>query len=546
MQRSMRALIALLILPVMAGLLQFAPFGGPSQLTAGSGSAIHADVLEALQTEPEVGVIISLEGPSMPLEEATLAELIENTSARQAGVLATLGQDDFTLGHQYDVVAALVGGVTASGVAKLAGHPDVAAVHLNEEIFPLLGASVPFIHADELHALGVTGADIDLAVFDTGIDSDHLDLAGSLVQEHCVVFDQTGPAPQFCPGLPAHPAEDGHSHGSHVSGIVTSDGDNGIASPGVAPGVRIHAYKVFTDGGSFNGTLAGVLAGLDEIRLSHPFEIEFINFSFGGHVHYLAGECDPPGNPDELPFAPAVRDALALLRLEGTAAFAASGNSGFSDRMPFPACIQDVVAVGSVNNNDVVPNSSQASDDLDLLAPGVGVISTVPNGGTASKSGTSMAAPHAIGVAALLLEARPDLNATAPGLTEAQRLARIEDLTNRLKATGTWVLDSDPINPRWTQRVDARVALLLDDNADFDGDGCTNGTEFGSDEGDGGLRNPLDPWDHYDVSVPQDGVIDLPNDILGVILHFAPGGDPPYDVQFDRGPAAGPNAWNMT
>ena len=60
----------------------------------------------------------------------------------------------------------------------------------------------------------------------------------------------------------------------------------------------------------------------------------------------------------------------------------------------------------------------------------------------------------------------------------------------------------------------------------------------------GGGRDYLNPWDWYDVN--QDGVIDLLVDILGVITHYAPGGDPPYDIAFDRGPTAGPNACNMT
>ncbi|MCH8009258.1 MAG: chromosome condensation regulator RCC1 [Chloroflexi bacterium] len=92
-------------------------------------------------------------------------------------------------------------------------------------------------------------------------------------------------------------------------------------------------------------------------------------------------------------------------------------------------------------------------------------------------------------------------------------------------------------------------AWLLD--FDADGDGCLNKIELGTDETLGGLRNPDNPWDFYDVlgpgaALPTDGVIDLPNDILGVILHFSPSGAAPYDVNFDRGPSSGPNAWNMT
>ena len=90
-------------------------------------------------------------------------------------------------------------------------------------------------------------------------------------------------------------------------------------------------------------------------------------------------------------------------------------------------------------------------------------------------------------------------------------------------------------------------------NPDTDGDGCIDGREvlpknLGS---IGGGRDPLNPWDFYDVfglgtALPKDGVIDLPNDILSVILHFSPQGQPPYDVRFDRGPSSGPNPWNMT
>ncbi len=85
---------------------------------------------------------------------------------------------------------------------------------------------------------------------------------------------------------------------------------------------------------------------------------------------------------------------------------------------------------------------------------------------------------------------------------------------------------------------------------DTDGDGCPDEHENGLDVTQGGLRDWLDPNDYYDVygpgnSLTLDGVIDLPNDVLGVILHFAPLGGPPYDVRFDRGPQIGANFWNM-
>ena len=90
------------------------------------------------------------------------------------------------------------------------------------------------------------------------------------------------------------------------------------------------------------------------------------------------------------------------------------------------------------------------------------------------------------------------------------------------------------------------------DPTDTDGDGCSDQREAGPDETLGGQRDYLNPWDFYDVlgpgaALPIDGIIDLPNDILGVIQHFAPlGTEPEYDVRFDRGPRVSGPAWNMT
>ncbi len=83
---------------------------------------------------------------------------------------------------------------------------------------------------------------------------------------------------------------------------------------------------------------------------------------------------------------------------------------------------------------------------------------------------------------------------------------------------------------------------------DTDSDGCRDSKEAGSDETLGGQRNHKDPNDYFDVlgpfgSLTHDGVIDLPNDILGVISHFSPNGSPPYDVRFDRGITIGANHW---
>lgn len=89
------------------------------------------------------------------------------------------------------------------------------------------------------------------------------------------------------------------------------------------------------------------------------------------------------------------------------------------------------------------------------------------------------------------------------------------------------------------------------DPTDTDGDGCADQRENGTDPIQGGLRDPSNPWDFYNLPGLQgqdpDNVIDLTNDILGVILHYAPtGAEPEYGVTYDRGQSSGPHPWNMT
>lgn len=163
---------------------------------------------------------------------------------------------------------------------------------------------------------------------------------------------------------------------------------------------------------------------------------------------------------------------------------------------------------------DKVTCFSQSSDDLDLLAPGSITLSTWPfSPFTASISGTSMASPHAVAVGALMLDALPTLTPDA--------------VAARLSKTGKLVVDqfndADPDTLRTTPRVDARVALLTDNNADFDEDGCANGAEFGDDETAGGLRNPLLHWDFMDqytgVPLAKDGGV-VANDMSAVVARF--------------------------
>ncbi|MCH8066226.1 MAG: hypothetical protein IIC90_10440 [Chloroflexi bacterium] len=125
----------------------------------------------------------------------------------------------------------------------------------------------------------------------------------------------------------------------------------------------------------------------------------------------------------------------------------------------------------------------------------------------------------------------------------------VVDQNNDPVAITTTALDAD--GDTLADKVAAALTVNCVDRlaVDIDGDGCVGARELGSDPTRGGLRDPKNPWDFYDVAGMAggpDGIIDLLFDILGVIQHYSPGGGPPYDVQFDRGPSTGPNFWNMT
>ena len=112
--------------------------------------------------------------------------------------------------------------------------------------------------------------------------------------------------------------------------------------------------------------------------------------------------------------------------------------------------------------------------------------------------------------------------------------------------SGSLLTNADPGGSKTVPKVGELTVecLGLPEPGDTDGDGCSDQQEFGNDETKGGRRNYLNPWDYFDTNGDQ--FIDLPNDILGVIQHFAPQGQPPYDVQFDCGHRDGETLWSMT
>jgi subtilisin family serine protease len=150
--------------------------------------------------------------------------------------------------------------------------------------------------------------------------------------------------------------------------------------------------------------------------------VQIINMSLGTTATF-AGDCD---NTTAWNMAGAA--AINTLRSRGVIAFASSGNNSSGTYMNSPACLSNVISVGATNNADTVASFSNSNSSTDIMAPGVGILSSGLLNGTSTASGTSMASPHAAGCAALLIQAG---EAVTPNQLEA-----------RLESSSVQVIDS--------------------------------------------------------------------------------------------------------
>jgi subtilisin family serine protease/Tol biopolymer transport system component len=283
--------------------------------------------------------------------------------------------------------------VTEPRGTRAAMSARVDRVWLDEPVRATLDVSAPIVGAPQAWAQGYDGAGMKVAVLDTGIDTTHPDLAGRVAAERNFTFSDT--------------TADQYGHGTHVAGIVAG---GGARYRGVAPGATLMNGKVLGDGGTglaswtIDGMEWAVAAGADVVNLS-------LGSSFASNGQ------DP------------VSLAVDRLTAEADVAFVISaGNSGpGAGTIGSPGAASSGITVGAVEKSGSLPRWSsrgpRAGDSAikpDLTAPGAGIVAarnaggllgTPVDGSYTRLSGTSMAAPHVAGAAAILRQRRPDMSA---------------------------------------------------------------------------------------------------------------------------------------
>lgn len=335
--------------------------------------------------------------------------------------------------RRFDSLDVITVRATEDVARTLRQHPDVRYVEHNGEM-RAFAQTVPWgvdrVDADVAHADGETASGAHVAVLDTGIDSDHPDLAANLGEGVAVIECGAGLTGLLGGGLLGggllglggdsgcrQSWDDDNDHGTHIAGTVGAlDNDREVV--GVAPRVTLHAVKVLDDQGS--GSASDAARGL-EIVADRGWDVA--NLSFGG-------------NQSE-----AVKDAVEYAAGKGVTIVAAAGNAGScTDCVGYPAAYEAVIAVSATDEEDDLAGFSSQGPEVDLAAPGTNITSTAP-GGTTEFSGSSMAAPHVAGAAGHLAaegatrgDIRSQLKATAEdvGLSGNEAGAGLLDLASAL------------------------------------------------------------------------------------------------------------------
>jgi subtilisin family serine protease len=318
-------------------------------------------------------------------------------SARLSNILEKLSSKHYHIIQSYKAVPTMVIEASPDTIIEIAKSPYVMKIGLdNNGGKGHLIEAIPQTNIDLVKAVPLSGASVEVAIIDSGLDKDHPDFAGRVASQACFSTDCNTSV------------EDQNGHGTNVTGILASAG--AIAPEGGAPEATLHIVKLLSADNSYDSASQAIEA-LDYIITDLP-NVSVINMSFGSN-RLFTDACD-----NDFSWTQSLSDAVNQLNARGVTLFASSGNEGDDMAITAPACLNNVIAVGAVWDagisryndfcNDPSPVQgeitcfSNSNEHVDIVAPGAFTTASGINGGISTYSGTSMASPLVASCATLL------------------------------------------------------------------------------------------------------------------------------------------------
>ncbi|MCY9512961.1 S8 family serine peptidase [Paenibacillus apiarius] len=305
------------------------------------------------------------------------------TYKNEAGKSAII-KESVNINHAFDLIPAISATVTSANIKALASDPNIsyiernAPIQLAEDDVASASVTTPIpqelskwnfqaVQPTKMWDRGYKGAGVKVAVIDSGIAAhDELTIAGGI---STVSYTSS--------------YDDDNGHGTHVAGIIASK-HNGRGIAGIAPDIELYAVKSVKQDGK--GSLSDVMKGI-EWSIQNKMDIINLSFEIDKDVQLF-------------------RDLLEQAYAQGIIIVAAAGNTGTTP-VQYPAKYDSVIAVGSIDENNIQSASSSRGAELEFAAPGDDILSTYLNNRYGITSGTSQAAPHVTGMLALLKQEYP-------------------------------------------------------------------------------------------------------------------------------------------
>lgn len=271
--------------------------------------------------------------------------------------------------YNYEMIPAMAIIVSPDQIDAVVEHPNVDVVEEDGQAYVTdidNTWGVKMIGGGLAHNLGAFGDGITVGLIDTGLDYNHPEVAHVYLGGHDYVNNDTDPM-------------DDHMHGTHVTGTIAALRD-GAGVVGVAPNIQMWVAKGFNAGGS--GDYSDLIKCVEYVSLQG---CDVVNNSWGGGGSYT------------------LKQAFAASHAAGVIHICASGNNYSLGGISAPAKYDTTYAIGAMETMWQAAGFSNTGPQLDFAAPGVDILSCDLGGGYTYASGTSMATPHVVGVAALAL-----------------------------------------------------------------------------------------------------------------------------------------------